>query len=372
MKTIRKIILAGMLAGTFFWLVPEALDKEFLYIFLGIALPSLLLSTMAIGWIFRLKGILRAHPEKAERIDRYTLENIRIIYLRPITGIAKVANLPWSVNTLSGSASGEIGGRWEIDYLDGYLLPVLAQSRLLDILRFSRVEGARLISADCVLDWGAAYPFRFYFENGQIIDWIAEREILKKAQPARLIRYPRTLCTPSWLTIPLGMVIAWGVPILLGIRLEQDMSQEMAWLGLFAMNLVLILQPWQLALGPKEVFSVPHPNNIIPISNGISFLHLKCSLATQPPRRAELYFSRTLCGLAGEYEVPDQDDLVSAIIFPALMISFSLLLVGVLSLSAHTWSFILVQGLICAALWGLVRYKAFAEDRLQESNYKAE
>ena len=61
------------------------------------------------------------------------------------------------------------------------------------------------------------------------------------------------------------------------------MSQEMAWLGLFAMNLVLILQPWQLALGPKEVFSVPHPNNIIPISNGISFLHLKCSLATQPP-----------------------------------------------------------------------------------------
>ncbi len=112
-----------------------------------------------------------------------------------------------------------MGGRWEIDYLDGYLLPVLAQSRLLDILAFSRIEGARLISADCVLDWGAAYPFRFYFENGQIIDWIAERETLKKAQPAKLIRYPRTLCTPSWLSIPLGMVIACGVPILLGIRL---------------------------------------------------------------------------------------------------------------------------------------------------------
>ena len=219
MSTIRKIILTCMLAGTFFWLVPEARDKEFLYIVLAIALPSLLLSTLAIGWIFRIKGILRAFPEKPECIDKHTLRNIRAIYLRPITSAAKIANLPWSLNTLSGSAAGEIGGRWEIDYLDGYLLPVLAQSRLLDILAFSRIEGARLISADCVLDWGAAYPFRFYFENGQIIDWIAERETLKKAQPAKLIRYPRTLCTPSWLSIPLGMVIACGVPILLGIRL---------------------------------------------------------------------------------------------------------------------------------------------------------
>lgn len=372
MNTIRKIILTCMLVGAFFWLVPEALDKEFLYIALVIALPSLLLSTMAIGWILRIKGILRTFPAKAERIDKHTLRNIRALYLRPITGAAKIANLPWSLHTSSGSAPGEIGGRWEIDYLDGYLLPVLAQSRLLDILAFSRIEGARLISADCVLDWGAAYPFRFYFENGQVIDWIAERECLKKAQPAKLIRYPRTLCTPSWLSIPLGMAIAWGVPMLLAIRLEQGMSQGMAWLGLFAMNLVLVLQPWQLVLGPKEVFSVSHPNNIIPISNGISFLHLKRSLATQPPRRAELYFSRTLCGLAGEYEVPDQDDLVPAIIFPALTISFSLLLVGALSLSAHTWSFILVQSLICAALWGLVRYKIFAEDRVQESNYKVE
>ncbi len=121
MSTIRKIILTCMLAGTFFWLVPEARDKEFLYIVLAIALPSLLLSTLAIGWIFRIKGILRAFPEKPECIDKHTLRNIRAIYLRPITSAAKIANLPWSLNTLSGSAAGEIGGALG-DRLSGWLL----------------------------------------------------------------------------------------------------------------------------------------------------------------------------------------------------------------------------------------------------------
>jgi hypothetical protein len=180
MNTFRKIILAGMLAGTFFWLVPEALDNEFIYIVLAIALPSLLLSAMAIGWIFRIKGILRAHPEKADRIDRYTLKNIRAIYLRPITGTAKVANLPWSLNTLSGSASGEIGGRWEIDYLDGYLLPVLAQSRLLDTLIFSRIEGARLISADCVLDWGPLIHLGFILKMARSLIGLPNERLSKR------------------------------------------------------------------------------------------------------------------------------------------------------------------------------------------------
>lgn len=361
---IRVVIFACTIAGIFFWLVPEALDRESVYLILGIVLPGIFLLAMAFGLVLRIRGILRKPPPGAEHVNKHTLKHIRALYLRPITGAAKLANLPWMLETLNGSAPGHIGGRWEVDYVGGYLLPTLAQTRLLDICMFSKIEGARLVSIDCVLDWGAAYPFRFYFENGQVIDWIAEREYLKGAKQVGIIRYPSTLYSIRKVSILLGMAIALGAPLLIGFRLEQGLSLGMAWAGLLGVNLALILQPWLVLLGSQQLFSVPYPDRkkLIPISEGVSFLHEISSLTITAGSPKELYFNRTLRGLAGEIKHPENHNLVSTAIFPAMMTSLSLFSVAVLSLSTRAWSFVLVQALLCAVLWSIVRFGIFRED----------
>lgn len=203
--------------------------------------------TILFWLFFRIIRLFSSH-KSAEKTTHYERQSIRKIYLQPVSLFAKKIHIKWDQQSILSS------GRYN-HYVNGYLLPYLTIGEKM----FTVIHYPDIISVDCVVDLGAIYPYRFYLKDGDIVDFIKEREVLKELKPVKVMSYREKLSNSKGLCV----ILILALTVIYGFRMlymldHQDYyfyPEYYCWLSLLSVDALIIFRPWLLFVGTKSVYS---------------------------------------------------------------------------------------------------------------------
>lgn len=218
------------------------------------------LALLGVGFIWLIYHFiirfrrLFSYPKDSIKSNRATRKTLRRIYFRPISCFARVANVKWQVDTISGRLLARPNGVsfWSIDYVHKYFFPYLG----LGDKAFNLIINKQIKSADCLIDFGAIYPYRFYLNDGKVVDLIEEYNIVKQLTPVKRLGYLKKLVNLSLLCICvfIGLSILY-IP-LLDYLLSNRYPSYYYWITLLTLDLLIIFRPWLLFTKKKAVYSL--------------------------------------------------------------------------------------------------------------------
>lgn len=198
---------------------------------------------------------LFSYPKGSIKSTRATRQTASRIYFRPISCLARVATINWKIDTIVGrepTYSNGVGF-WAIDYIDKYLFPCigLGSDKASILLTTKRIK-----SADCLIDFGAIYPYRFYLKDGQIVDLIEEYNTIKQLTPVKRLGYFKKLVNLSPLCICLFIALTIVYIPLLDYLITNRYPSYYHWAVLLTLDLLIIFRPWLLFTKKKAVYSL--------------------------------------------------------------------------------------------------------------------
>lgn len=193
---------------------------------------------------------LFSYPQSSVKANRATRKDVRRIYWRPISCFARVANVEWVISTVRGkdpSYSHGVG-YWEIDYINKYLFPTLGlgSDKMFTLLNMQGIK-----SADCLIDLGAIYPFRFYLADGRMVDFIEERAVINQLTPTKWLGYKERTSMASGLCISLLLALSMTYLFLTLYMVDNGYPSYYHWVLLLVLDTLVIVRPW-LFLMPKK------------------------------------------------------------------------------------------------------------------------